>query len=36
MAHPLRRQMLSADLDSIFQATLELLLQGIRTKGRNS
>ncbi len=32
MAHPLRRQMLSADLDSIFQATLELFLQGIKSQ----
>ena len=30
MAHPLRRQMLSADLDSMFEATLDLFLQGIR------
>ena len=31
MAHPLRRQMLSADLDSMFEATLDLFLQGIRS-----
>lgn len=32
MAHPLRRQMLSTDLDSMFEATLDLFLQGIKSQ----
>jgi hypothetical protein len=32
MAHPLRRQMLKVDLETAFQATLDLVLDGLRAR----
>jgi hypothetical protein len=30
MAHPLRQQMLRSDVQTMFQATLELVLKGLK------
>lgn len=35
MAHPLRRQMLRSDLETMFQATLDLVMKGLRGAGDN-
>jgi AcrR family transcriptional regulator len=33
MAHPLRQQMLKSDLETMFQATLDLVVRGLTSKG---
>jgi len=35
LAHPLRRQLLNMDLDVMFQATLDLLLSGLKVEKKN-
>jgi len=32
MAHPLRRKMLKSDEDAMFQATLDLVIKGLKNR----